>query len=246
MEAPETGSPHTERHGKIVALLAKRIVQGTYSPNDLLPSVEDLVTELDSSRTVVREGLKVLSAKGFVEARRRSGTRVLGRSSWSLMDRDVLGWIFQNSDDIEFGMCLLELRRIIEPEAAALAAKKASAADLAAMEKAYLTMSRSLPDDVEACCAADVAFHTALLRASGNILLEQLAHTISYALLTLFRMTTRLADSHAEALESHGALVEAIRARDVDEARRLAHEILGIAASRFDNPPAALVGLDSH
>lgn len=234
MVASDPTSPHVERHGKIVALLAKRIIEGAYTPNQLLPSVEDLAAELGSSRTAVRESLKVLSAKGFLEARRRAGTRVLPRSLWSLMDRDVLGWIFQNSDDIEFGKSLLELRRIIEPEAAALAAEHASAADLAALEKAYQTMCRSLPDDVETCCVADVAFHTALLRASGNILLEQLAHTISYALMTLFRITTELAESHAEALDSHGALVEAIRARDVGEARRLANRILGIAATRLE------------
>lgn len=235
MDVLELSAPDLDRHGKIVALLAKRIVAGQYRPNELLPSVEDLAAELSASRTVVRESLKVLSAKGFVEARRRTGTRVLPRSSWSLMDRDVLGWIFENSDDVEFGKSLLELRKLIEPEAAALAAKHATAADLAAMESAFHTMCESLPDDVETCCSADVAFHTALFRASGNMLVEQLAHTISFALLTLFRMTTQLADSHAEALESHGALVEAIRARDADEARRLTGEILGIARTRLES-----------
>ena len=234
-----------ERHGKIVALMAKRIVEGVYATDEILPNVEELAEEFAASRTVIREGLKVLSAKGFVQAKRRTGTRVLPKSAWSLMDRDVLGWLFQNADDLEFGRSLLQLRHIVEPEAAALAAEHASAADLADLERAYHVMRDSLPHDVERCCAADVEFHTAVLRASGNMLLEQLAHSISFALLTLFRMTTRLADSHAQALRSHGELIDAIRARRPGDSRRAAQEILGIANNRLETSRSAVRDADA-
>src|SRR6185437_14972232 len=115
--------------------------------------------------------------------KRRAGTRVLGRSDWSLMDRDVLQWLFHGDTDVEFAKGLLQLRRIVEPEAAALAAENATAADLAAIESAYLKMKASLPDDLVAWREADVEFHAALLKASGNKFIEQLAHTIRFALL---------------------------------------------------------------
>jgi GntR family transcriptional regulator, galactonate operon transcriptional repressor len=233
-ETDKTGASTSDLHNDVVETMARRIVEGEYKPGQILPTVEELAEAFDVSRTVVRESLKVLSAKGFVEAKRRAGTRVLGRSDWSLMDRDVLSWLYRGDNDVAFARALLQMRRIVEPEAAALAAENATAADLAAMEDAFLRMSASLPNDLVAWREADVEFHTALLKASGNMFLEQLAHTIRFALQTLFRMTTRAGDSHGGALAGHGRLIEHIRARHVDSARQEMRDLLALAASRLN------------
>lgn len=213
-------------HQSVVDTIVRRILTNEYPQGEIIPGLEALAEELGTSRTTVREAMRVLSAKGFVDSRRRAGTRVNPRSEWNLLDRDVLGWLLDGTIARDIGESLLVLRRIIEPEAAALAAKAASARQLAAIEEAYHRMRDNLPDDIDACCSADVDFHTALLGASGNIFLEQLAHTIRTALLVTFERSTRLAESHVEALSLHEAIVEHVRRRDAAAARQTMTELL--------------------
>ncbi|MGN6549542.1 MAG: FadR/GntR family transcriptional regulator [Pararhizobium sp.] len=213
-------------HQSVVDTIVRRILTNEYPQGEIIPGLETLAEELGTSRTTVREAMRVLSAKGFVDSRRRAGTRVNRRSEWNLLDRDVLGWLLDGTIARDIGESLLVLRRIIEPEAAALAAKAASARQLAAIEDAYHRMRDNLPDDIDACCSADVDFHTALLGASGNIFLEQLAHTIRTALLVTFERSTRLAESHVEALSLHEAIVEHVRRRDAAAARQTMTELL--------------------
>ena len=220
-------------HASVVETLVRRIMEGGYPPLSTIPNADALASDLRASRTAVREALRVLEAKGFVDAKRRAGTRVLPRTEWSLLDREVLRWLFRDAGVLAFGQSLLVFRRVIEPETAALAAANASAADLALIEAAYLRMRDSLPDDVEAACQADVDFHVGLLKATGNIFLQQLAHTIREGLFASFKLTTWLAQSHVDALELHGRLVEHVRARDAQAARRCMEGILDVAAQRL-------------
>ena len=131
-------------HGSVVDAIGRWILGGTYAPDDLLPREDDLAAELGVSRTSIREAVKVLSAKGLLQARRRVGVRVRNRDEWNLLDPQVLSWHPDVGRDEALITSLIEARRIIEPAAAALAAKRATAADLAQIEQAYLGMERNV------------------------------------------------------------------------------------------------------
>jgi DNA-binding FadR family transcriptional regulator len=172
-------------------VLANRIIAGAYRPGALLPTEGHLVAELGVSRTALREAVRTLAAKGFLEAKQRVGTRVRPKHEWHRLDPDVLGWMSEIGLDLEFLKGLIEFRLVVEPAAAALAAERASANDLAPIETAYLGMVQHLPNDIEACVEADVAFHIAILKASCNPVFSNLGEIISAALHSAFRLTPR-------------------------------------------------------
>ena len=136
---------------------------------------------------------------------------------------------------------LIEARRIIEPAAAALAAKRATAADLAQIEQAYLGMERNLRTNLEACCEADLKFHVSVIAASHNIVLKGLTGTIEAALRTTFAITNRLiASAQSRALSAHRAVFECVRMRDAEGARLATVELLEIAARDLDSERAGV------
>src|SRR5881398_2664775 len=160
--------PEQSLHGRIVHAIGRRIVSGDLRPGDLLPAEP----ELGASRTVVREAIKVLAAKGLVESRPKTGTRVRRRDDWNLLDPDVLAWQQDGAvDDALLGK-LTEVRRIIEPAAAELAAARADVRDVAAMEDAFQQMEETAQaragTDFEAFVQADMRFHLAILQACRN------------------------------------------------------------------------------
>lgn len=216
-------------HGEVVGLLARRILSGEIAPGEALPNTQALSAAFGVSRTALREAVRTLSAKGLVEMRPRVGTRVCPREAWHLLDPQVLAWSGDSLDPAVV-RSLLECRQLIEPAAAAMAARRASAAQLAEAEAAYTRMVAALPGNLDACCRADLEFHAAVLRASGNTVLAQMAATIAAALLATFRLSSRLAESHAEALSAHSDVVEAIRIRDAPAAEAAMRWLLGVAA----------------
>lgn len=217
-------------HGSVVKTIGSWILSGKYPPNALLPREDDLAGQLGVSRTSLREAVKVLSAKGLLEARRRIGVRVRGHDEWDLLDPSVLAWHPDIGQDETLMTSLIEARRIIEPAAAALAASRASAADLAEIEAAFLAMEQSVPDDIETCCEADLAFHASLIAASHNIVLRRLSGTIEAALRAAFAVTNQLMTAQSRALEAHRQVLEHIRMRDVEGARAATMQLLDIAA----------------
>ena len=222
-------------HGSVVEAIGRWILGGTYAPNELLPREDDLAVELGVSRTSVREAVKVLSAKGLLQARRRVGVRVRDRDDWNLLDAQVLSWHPDVGRDETLITSLIEARRIIEPAAAALAAKRATAADLAHIEQAYLGMERNLRTNLEACCEADLKFHVSVVAASHNVVLKGLAGTIEAALRATFAITNRrLASAQSRALSAHRAVLECVRMRDADGARAATVALLEIAARDLD------------
>ena len=125
---------------------------------------------------------------------------------------------------------LIEARSIVEPAAAALAAKRATAADLARIEQAYLGMERNVRTDLEACCEADLRFHASVIAASHNVVLKGLTGTIEAALRATFAITNRLMTAQSRALAAHRAVFDCIRMRDADGARAATIDLLGFAA----------------
>ena len=229
-------------HGSVVDAIGRWILGGTYAPDDLLPREDDLAVELGVSRTSIREAVKVLSAKGLLQARRRVGVRVRDRDDWNLLDPQVLSWHPDVGRDEALITSLIEARRIIEPAAAALAAKRATAADLARIEQAYLGMELNLRTNLEACCEADLKFHVSVIAASHNFVLKGLTGTIEAALRATFTITNRLASAQSRALSAHRAVFECVRMRDAEGARLATIELLEIAARDLDRKRAGAVG----
>jgi GntR family transcriptional regulator, galactonate operon transcriptional repressor len=220
-------------HDSVVRTLGAWILGGRYLPGDTLPREGDLTGSLGVSRTSLREAVKVLCAKGLLEARPRIGVRVRARRDWRLLDPVVLGWHPDLTRDAELMSSLIEARRIIEPAAAELAARRGTPDDVAAIEAAYLGMERAIPHDLAACCESDLAFHRALVDASRNIVLRNLIGTIETALSASFQLTTRLMENQAKTLSVHKAVLEAVRIRDTAGARAAVSRLLDVAEEDY-------------
>lgn len=203
-------------HGQVVQELGRRVASGAYAEEALLPNEDQLCQELHVSRTALREAVKVLAAKGLLEPRPRIGTRVRARALWNLLDPDVLAWRCAAGADAEFLRHLLELREIIEPAAAALAAASRSPEQLAAIASALQDMAQApgLTQWVE----ADLAFHTAVLRATNNPLLMPLAAMVGSALESLLGLSARSAGDFKRGLPDHQKVLEAIARGDAPSA----------------------------
>lgn len=217
-------------HHHVVKTVAQRILSGQFKPGDSLPPEPDMCIELNISRSALREAVKVLGSKGMVSTRPRTGTVVRPRDDWNLLDPDVLGWSIAIEPSPELVLSLIEARQIIEPAAARFAALRATATDIAPMEAAYKAMGDSKRrQDFEAFNAADIQFHTALLRASRNIVFQQLSTTIGAALAYSFRITIERAREPGASLPNHGEVIERIRMRDADGAYASMARLLNIA-----------------
>jgi|GEM_PF-288461 len=220
----------------VLDLLGRQIVTGIYAPGDRLPTEAELGRQIGVSRPSLREGLKVLAVKGLVESRTRRGTRVRPRRDWDLLDPDVLHWMSTATPDPELLISLLEVRGIIEPAAARMAAQRATAAQIVAIERAYHAMAAALPHDVEACCRHDLELHEAIIAATGNILLRRLALAIRTTLLSFFRLSANARESYENSLKEHWAVAAAIRRRAPAEAERAMRLLL--AGTARDTAPA--------
>ena len=222
-------------HGQVVHELGRRVVGGGYPAGALLPNEELLCQELQVSRSALREAVKVLAGKGLLEPRPRIGTRVRPRALWNLLDPDILAWHCATGADAAFLHHLTELREIIEPAAAALAARSRSPEQLATLGRALSAMRRakSLARWVE----ADLGFHTAVLQATNNPLLMPLAAMIGSALEALLGVSARSAGDFKRALPDHEKVFEAIA--NHDDAGAL-HRMAGMLAdTRRLMPPLA-------
>ena len=210
-------------HGQTVEVLAQRILTGQLLEGDTL-DLTALQTEFDVSLTVLREALRVLAAKGMVDARPKRGTFVRPRSAWSLLDPDVLRWQFARSQRPGLFDDLHELRAIVEPGAASLAAARATDDDLAALDAALGDMAAA-GDDASAAVAADLAFHRALLAATHNELVQRMEVVIETGLAERDRMVHGAAGT-TDPAPSHKAVVEAIRRRNPTQAARAMGKLL--------------------
>jgi len=129
-------------HGAIARKLGTAIVSGEYVPGDILSGEVAFSEALDVSRSAYREAVQVLVSKGLVESRPKAGTRILPRDRWNLLDPDVLAWAFAGEPDTHYVRSLFELRAIVEPAAAALAAERRDRAELKTMKDAVAAMRR--------------------------------------------------------------------------------------------------------
>lgn len=221
------GYPDRGPHVRTVKAIAQRVVRGEYPPGALLDP-ESLEQELDVSRTVIREVLRVFAAKGMVAARPRHGTVVRPRAEWSLLDPDLLRWQAEVlGGDPGFLRQLGEVRSIIEPAGARLAALRRTGADLTELDDALDAMTAAGKAGA-AAVEADLRFHRALLAAAHNDLMLPMEAVIETGLRARDQLVHDDGDA-ADPIPLHGQLVTAVREQDQDAAEAAMRELLAQA-----------------
>jgi DNA-binding FadR family transcriptional regulator len=206
-------------HGNTVDLLGEAIVSGRYAVGASLPPEPVLCTELGVSRTVVREAVKSLIAKGLVSTGPKVGTRVLASDAWNWFDPDVITWQSKAGLTPEFLRDLQDLRRVVEPAAVRLAAEHATAQDIADIEAAYEGM-RSAVEEGGDYVTFDLRFHQGLLKACRNRMLVQMSKALSALLRTSFEISTSRKDGTRNSLPLHREVLDAVIARNAERAER--------------------------
>ena len=225
--------PRRGLHGELVHAIGLQIVRGELLPGDALPLDGDNAAETGVSRTVHREAIKVLAAKGLVVSRPKTGTQVRERRFWNLMDPDVLAWRIETAEGDDFFVEIFELRRLIEPRAAALAAERATDEEVAELEESFATMADAAADDPERHLAADVRFHALILDASHNELLAHLGATLRAVFRASFARTQSAAE---QTLSLHEAVLAGIRGGDGPAAEAAMLELIERSASVLAEP----------
>ena len=206
-------------HGNTLDLLGQRIVSGQYPCGSSLQPEQALCSELGVSRTVVREVVKSLVAKGMLTTGPKVGTKVLPEEHWNWFDDDVVAWQSKVGLTNEFLRDLQELRRVVEPAAVRLAAERATSGDIAAIELAYAGMRDAVENGGD-YVAYDLMFHQGLLRACHNRMVVQMSRALGALLRTSFEISTARLDGPASSLHLHRAVLDAVIARAPSKAEK--------------------------
>jgi DNA-binding FadR family transcriptional regulator len=214
-------------HGMIARDLGVQIVSGRYKPGDILKG-EIEADRLRVSRTTYREAMRTLAAKGLVQSRTRVGTRVSPQSRWDMLDPDVLSWFFEFEPDDSLLDSLFELRKMLEPHAAALAALRRSQEDLNVMARALDAMARHTLA-VEAGRTADQEFHSALLRAARNPFLVSLIGSVSAAVARTTIFQQRHSPLPRDPVPDHARVYAAVAAADSKGAYAAMSDLIDLA-----------------
>ena len=209
--------PTRTRHQQAVDRVAGWIVAGRYAVGVALPTEDEIGRELEVSRTLVREVMRTLVAKGMVSVRRHHGTRVLPVDSWSLFDPQVIEWRLSTGLSQAFVEDLVRFRLGIEPFAARLAAANPAFPD-ELLQDAYARMAAGIEGKGD-YFEADLDFHKTIILGSNNQFLRQLIPLMSNALKSSFRLSVTSMDTARESLPLHRAVADAIIARAPDAAR---------------------------
>jgi DNA-binding FadR family transcriptional regulator len=204
-------------HAQVAREVGLQILEGKLAPGAVLPNEADFGMQLGVSRTALREAVKVLAAKGLVEVRRKTGTRVRPQHDWNALDPDVLNWLFSGKGFAVGIPDLLELRLIIEPAGARLAAERATAENLGEIEVALKGMETAVEDSVSSV-ESDLQFHLAILEATHNTFMRPFGALIQEALRASFKLTNRDRLAFEKSLRRHRDVFEAIRDRDAEAA----------------------------
>ncbi len=222
----------------VLGALGRDIAREVIPAGAVLPPEHELASLFGVGRGVVREAIKTLSGKGLVSVGPRHGTRVLPRRDWSLLDRDVLNWLVgEDKPDLKLLLAVQEVRLIIEPAAAALAAARATGRDqqrihaaLAAMEAAH---------DQPTQTAADKAFHLAILDATHNPVLQGFRGAIDTILSAVFVVAVDSIDGWFEDnVANHAAAARAIEEGDTEKARHAMEQLLGFTRAKLSRRKA--------
>jgi DNA-binding FadR family transcriptional regulator len=226
--------PVRNAHGRTLDSLGEAIVAGRYPPGSAVPPEPTLCVEFGVSRTVVREAIKSLVAKGLLTTGPKVGTKVQPAEAWNGFDPDVIAWHSRAGLTRSFLRDLQELRGLVEPAAARLAAERATPQDIAALQAAYAGMKDAIEHGGD-YVAHDLAFHQGLLRAGGNRLLLQMGKALSALLRTSFELSNARPDAPALSLPKHKAVLDAIVARSPLKAERAVLKLIESAQADIEH-----------
>jgi GntR family galactonate operon transcriptional repressor len=221
-------------HREVVLQLGLLVVGNGTAPGTSLPDETALSEQFGVSRTVVREAIKVLASKGLVDSRPKVGTLVRPRRYWNLLDSDVLAWRYEAGPDEGFLEDISEVRKVIEPPAAAFAAERATTDEVSEILAWCDKMEDAAAVDGDDYIDADMAFHTAILDACHNDLLAQLSDTITMALRLSRRLTVSVPGSSLAAMPPHWAVARAIRDHEPQAAESAMRELLCVTATDIE------------
>ncbi len=196
-----------------------RIVAGYWKENSLIESESELAERFMVSRSVLREAVKLLVGKGLLAVVRGNGTRVRQRSSWALLDDDVLAWHLSVEPKPEFLWKLMDIRCMMEPKAASWAARFGTDEQHQAIAEAQSLMEEHTIS-VENFVVADAKFHRAILQAANNEILRSMEGVIFSALLTSIKLTNTETRQNKSSIPLHREVLEAILVRDTETAER--------------------------
>ncbi|MFJ6325534.1 MULTISPECIES: FadR/GntR family transcriptional regulator [unclassified Rhizobium] len=216
----KAGGKSRTSHAQVVDELGKAIVAGAFPIGSILPGDSELLQRFKVSRTILRESMKTLAAKGMVVPRARVGTRVTEKIHWNMFDNEVLSWHFESGVDQEFLLHLYDIRMAFEPFAAGLVAERASREEIDVLRG--LAAALANPEHTsDSLAVADLHFHLAITEASQNPFMRSLGGLIEAALVGMFRLSAPPASNgFSNISETHTAIVDAIAARDSAAARK--------------------------
>lgn len=211
---PSTGLPREYLHSALVDKLGLAVVTREFPPHAVL-RIEELEARYGVSRSVIREVIRVLSSLGLVASRRRLGTVVQAASAWNLYDPHVIRWRLASNDRIDQLRSLGELRSAVEPQAAKLAAERASFADASELVSLSAKMwARGHDSNIAEFLKLDVLFHAKLLEASGNEMFAQLNSLVTEVLKGRIEHGLMPHSPNHEAMQFHVDVANAIQRRD--------------------------------
>lgn len=225
---PKPAAKSLRVHGTIARELGLAIVSGRLRPGHVLDGEIEASSRRHVSRTAYREAIRILSAKGLVHSRPRTGTRVSEVTDWHLLDPDVLSWMFSDEPRPELLHGVFELRKIVEPAAAAVAALRRRQQHLDQMRRALDDMAiytLRRPRGRE----ADKAFHAALLAATQNPFIVSMANGVTAAVNSLTEFKLRVTDMDRNPVPDHVRVYDAIAAKDANGASKAMAKLIRLA-----------------
>ncbi|MEU4822131.1 FadR/GntR family transcriptional regulator [Actinomadura citrea] len=229
-------TPSAGLHGSVLDRLGMLITSGALPAGEVL-RIEQLEARFAVSRSVIREAIRVLESMGMVRSRRRVGVTVAARPDWNVFDPQIIGWRLEGDGREEQLRSLGELRRGLEPVAAALAARNATPAQCGALTGAVMEMAvHGRSGDLEAYLAADIRFHRTLLEASGNEMMGALSGVVAAVLAG--RTHHDLMPAHPEpvAIRWHAEVAQAVQSGDAEDAERAMRDIVEEATRAMLEP----------
>ena len=221
-------------HGNTLDWLGEAILTGRYPAGSSLPPEPVLCEELGVSRTVVRDAIKSLVAKGLVITGPKVGTRVLPQDEWNWFDPSVIAWQARNGLSVEFLQDLQELRRVVEPAAVRMAAERADAQDIARISEAFAGMKKAVEFGGD-YITYDLRFHQGLLAASHNRMIVQMSKALNALLRTSFEISTSIKDGPRTSLPLHKAVLDAVAAHDPARAEKAIQKLIDGARDDIDH-----------
>lgn len=244
-KAPRTRSAHDlVTHG-----IGRNIMQGRFPVGSILPGDAELMEMFGVSRTALREALKTLAAKGLIESKTKVGTKVMDRHNWNMFDADIIEWHLESGVDAQFLGWLFEIRQTLEPLACATAALRRTPQQLEIMKQALRAMYEC-ERNRQGFTNADLAFHMAILEASGNPFLQSIGSVIGAALESSFTISSPVSSDERfkSVMKQHQGVFDGIEAGDPAKASNAMSALILQAAERvrIKHAESSLATIQAH